>query len=88
MILRGLDALTMEENIISAFQRVTSLTLKTVKVIRDELTNTSRGYAFVEMNTVVDSTQVLDSLNHITTGFEIDGKVVMVNYAKNTFSTT
>jgi len=87
LILRGLDALTTEENLIHALSLITATPMKNVRVIRDELTNTSRGYGFLELNTVAESTLLLDTLTQLQSAFEVDGKQIMVHFAKNTFST-
>lgn len=87
LIFRGLDALTTEENILTALMRVTALPTKNVRVMKDILTNTSKGYAFVEMNSLQESQQLLDTIHNLMFPFEIDGKAVVVSYAKNTFTT-
>jgi len=87
LIFRGLDALTTEDNITSALSRVSALPIKNVKVIRDDLTATSRGYGFVEMNSLQEGTQLLETLHKLNNPLEVDGKAVIVSYAKNTFST-
>ena len=87
LILRGLDGLTMEENIVSAFARLTSLPLKNVRVVRDHLTGTSSGFAFVELHSLKESQDLLQYLEQLPTPLEVDGKALIVNYAKNTFTT-
>ncbi len=84
---RGLDALTTEDNIIAALAQITSLKVKNIKVLRDELTGTSRGFGFGEMASIHESTQLLDIIKGMSGPLEVDGKGVMVSYAKNTFST-
>ena len=87
LIFRGLDALTTEDNIIAALANVTNLPVKNIKVIRDDLTGTSQGFGFLEMNSLADSTAVLDVIKNQGSALEVDGKAVLVSYAKNTFST-
>lgn len=87
MIFRGLDALTTEENIITAIHKTALVVLKNIRVIRDALTQTSRGYAFVEMGSIGDSSKLMDSISKLHGPFEVDGKAIIVNYAKNTFTT-
>jgi len=38
------------------------------------------------MNSIQDSTSLLETINRLQP-FEVDGKAVLVSYAKNTFST-
>ncbi|XP_069141631.1 RNA-binding protein 5-like [Argopecten irradians] len=87
LVLRGLDALTTEDNLIQALSQVTSSVVKNCQVLRDELTNTSRGYGFLELGSVMESQQLLDTLTQLHPPFEVDGKQILVSFAKNTFST-
>ena len=82
-----MDALTTEEKLIAALTSATTLIPKNTRVIRDEMTGTSKGYAFVEMNSIQDSSQLLESVAANNVPFEVDGKGIMVSFAKNTFST-
>lgn len=85
LVLRGLDALTTEDSVITALSQVSYSTVKNIRVIRDEATNTSRGYGFMELNSVAEATKLLDQLAR--NPLEVDGKQLLVAYAKNTFST-
>lgn len=88
LIFQGLDALTTEDTLAAAVYGVSALTeLKNLKIIRDEITNTSRGYGFVELNSVMESTQLLETMNSLCPPFEVDGKQIIISFAKNTFST-
>ncbi|XP_060079203.1 RNA-binding protein 5-like isoform X1 [Ylistrum balloti] len=87
LVLRGLDALTTEDNLIQALGQITSSVMKNCQVLRDELTNTSRGYGFLELASVMESQQLLDTLTQLHPPFEVDGKQILVSFAKNTFST-
>jgi len=87
LIFRGLDALTNEEKLTMALTTLAAILPKNVKVIRDEDTGTSRGYGYVEFNSISDSTQMLDLIRNLPNPLEIDGKAVMGDFAKNTFTT-
>ncbi len=53
LIFRGLDALTTEEKITQAVTVLSPhTTVKNCKVIRDETTATSKGFCFVELNSI------------------------------------
>jgi len=78
----------MEDNIISAFASLTSLPLKNVRVVRDHLTGASNGFAFVELHSLKESQDLLQYLEQMPAPLEVDGKALIVNYAKNTFTTT
>ena len=88
LILRGLDALTTEDNIKAALALVSSVAIKNAQVVRDTLTGTSHGYAFIELSSLADSTLMLRTIKDLQTPFEVDGKAIIVAFAKNTFSTT
>jgi len=87
LVLRGLDGLTIEENIISAFASLTSMPLKNVRVVRDRQTGASSGFAFVELHSLKESQDLLQYMESLPTPLEVDGKALIVNYAKNTFTT-
>ncbi|XP_059161328.1 RNA-binding protein 5-like isoform X2 [Physella acuta] len=91
LIFRGLDALTTEEGLVTALTQAFAPTplapIKNVSIIRDDL-GTSRGFGFIEFHSVAASTVVLDSLNKLDPPLEVDGKQLIINYAKNTYNTT
>ena len=87
LILRGLDALTTEETLVTALNKVSAVQIKNIRVIRDEATGTSRGYAVVELCSITESSQLLELLQQQQQPFEVDGKGVIAAYSKNTFST-
>ena len=85
---RGLDASTTEENLLRALNNVAQLTCKNIQVIRDQASQASHGYAFVELSSVAESVNVLETLKSLNPQLEVDGKQVLVSFAKNTFSTS
>jgi RNA-binding protein 5/10 len=85
--LRGLDGLTTEDSIITAFASVTATPLKNVRVVRDHLTGASSCYAYVELPSLRESQELLENLQRQMNPLEVDGKALLVHYAKNTFST-
>ena len=54
--------------------------------MRDRITSVSKCYGFAEMASIKESNQFL-SIVIARPPFEVDGKGILVNYAKNTFST-
>ena len=87
LLLRGLDALTTEPSIVRSIGAVCDIEPKNVCVVRNPLTGLSRGYALVECTTIRDSTLLRDTLCNLATSFEVDGKAIIVSFAKNTYST-
>ena len=47
----------------------------------------SKSYAFLEMESIAHSTQLLEQIARLRYPFEVDGKAVMLSYAKYTFTT-
>lgn len=87
LILRGLDALTTEDTIRHTIPQLTNFTIKNVHIARDRYTNISNGFAFIEFNSIQESSVVLNFLQTIQPCFELDGKQVNVDYSKNNYST-
>jgi len=86
IILRGLDALTTEETLLTALAKITSLEPKNCYVMRNFTTGVSMGYGFMEFETATDGRKIREHF-HRKQSFEVDGKIIMVDYAKNTYST-
>jgi len=87
LLLRGLDALTTEPSIINSLAAVCDIKSKNVFVVRNPLTGLSRGYAVVECSSIRDSAMLLDAVNNSGSSFEVDGKAIIVSFAKNTYNT-
>ncbi|XP_046840229.1 RNA-binding protein 5-like isoform X2 [Xenia sp. Carnegie-2017] len=80
LILRGLDILTTEETIRQSLATFTTTPIFDVRLIKDKLTGTSRGFCFVELGSVEEATQLKDDLQ--TSSFKIDEKLLFVSFAK------
>ncbi|KAF7232916.1 hypothetical protein EG68_09869 [Paragonimus skrjabini miyazakii] len=87
LVLRCLDALTTEADICKVFEDTADVKVRQCHVMRDEITHTSRCFAFAELPTVADAYKVMDIVSKEFKLFEIGGKAVTVSYAKNTFNT-
>jgi len=87
LLLRGLDAMTSESGILRAVSQVTNIPLKSIYVMKSPETGLSLGYAFVELHSLRDSGALLDIVCQLPYPLDIDGKAVIVAYARNTFST-
>ncbi len=73
-----MDTLTVEDNVLKALTAVTDMPIKSLRIGRDSLTNTSRGVCYVEMNSVVDAMFLHNQL--LGEPPTIDGKLVSVSY--------
>lgn len=82
LLLRNLDVLTTEDSVLQAIQVISStLPIRSIRIDRDSLTNTSRGVCYVELNSVQDSMQLYNGLIS-NVPLVIDGKTVHVSYCK------
>ncbi|KAK3740589.1 hypothetical protein QZH41_001067, partial [Actinostola sp. cb2023] len=83
LILKGLDVLTNEETVRTMLSSITTLPIYDIRLIRDKLTSTSRGFCFVELASIEDATNFLEELSSMNPPFEIDGRIINTLYAKN-----
>ena len=67
---------TSEGDILDLFKQAGNVT--SCELIMDKFTNTSRGFAFVQMGTQEEATKAIADLN----GKELDGRALTVNEAK------
>ncbi|VDM34971.1 unnamed protein product [Hydatigera taeniaeformis] len=87
LVLRCLDAFTTESSIQAAFIDQHNVQIKRCYVLRDRNTNISRCFAVAELPTVADAYKVVDTIVKEHKIFEIEGKAIAINYAKNNFNT-
>merc|ERR1712061_68980 len=85
VFLRGLDALSTEDSGLNCLMRLTQLPIKSIKIGRDRLTQTSRGVCYVEMNSVVDAMFLHNQL--LGEPPTIDEKLATVSYHKSSQQT-
>ena len=78
VLLRGLDALSTEDSVLNCLGQLTNLPIKSIRIGKDSLTNTSRGVCYVEMNTVVDAMFLHNQL--LGEPPTIDDKLASVSY--------
>lgn len=78
ILLRGLDTLTTEDSVMTTLQNLTEIPIKSLRIGRDSMTNTSRGVCYVEMNTVVDAVFLHNQL--LGEPPMIDDRLVGVSY--------
>lgn len=82
-MLRNLDALTNEEGVLTAMQKVVpTLVAKISKILicRDPLTSTSRGICYLFFDNLVDSMNTHNALKSIEPALNIDNRDILISY--------
>ncbi|GIY23570.1 hypothetical protein CDAR_7412 [Caerostris darwini] len=86
LLFGNLDVLTTESRVLAMLGQLTALPIKSLRVAKDSLTNTSRGYAFVELNSTSEAVQLYELLLSMGPSFYVDGRQVTVSYAKRSLA--
>lgn len=86
LLFRNLDILTTEERVLSMLGQITVLPIKNLKVAKDSLTHTSRGFAYVELHSISEAVQLHDLLLSMAGNFYVDGRRVTVSYSRRSLT--
>nr|XP_033809821.1 RNA-binding protein 10 isoform X2 [Geotrypetes seraphini] len=82
IILRNLNPHSTLETILSSLSPYAVLSSTNVRVIKDKQTQLNRGFAFVQLSTIVEAAQLLQILQALHPPLSIDGKTINVEFAK------
>uniref|UniRef100_A0A8C1FTL0 RNA binding motif protein 10 n=1 Tax=Cyprinus carpio carpio TaxID=630221 RepID=A0A8C1FTL0_CYPCA len=82
LILRNLGPHTTLEAILSALAPFATLSPSNVRLIKDKQTQLNRGFAFLQLTTIVEASQLLQILHSLQPPLSIDGKLISVEFAK------
>ncbi|XP_077439840.1 RNA-binding protein 10 isoform X1 [Vanacampus margaritifer] len=82
LILRNLGPHTTVEAILSSLASFATLSPSNIRLIKDKHTNLNRGFAFLQLSTIVEASQLLQILQALKQPLSIDGKVIVVEFAK------
>uniref|UniRef100_A0A8C4ZCF8 RNA binding motif protein 10 n=1 Tax=Gadus morhua TaxID=8049 RepID=A0A8C4ZCF8_GADMO len=82
LILRNLGPHTSVEAILSALAPFATLSPSNVRLIKDKHTHLNRGFAFLQLSTIVEASQLLQILQALQPALAIDGKAISVEFAK------
>ncbi|XP_016369148.1 RNA-binding protein 10-like [Sinocyclocheilus rhinocerous] len=82
LILRNLGTHTTLEAILSALAPFATLSPSNVRLIKDKQTQLNRGFAFLQLTTIVEASQLLQILQSLQPPLSIDGKLISVEFAK------
>nr|XP_060618749.1 RNA-binding protein 10 isoform X4 [Anolis sagrei ordinatus] len=82
IILRNLNPHSTMDSILSALAPYAVLSSSNVRVIKDKQTQLNRGFAFIQLSTIVEAAQLLQILQALHPPLSIDGKTINVEFAK------
>ncbi|CAL1606272.1 unnamed protein product [Knipowitschia caucasica] len=82
LILRNVGLHTSVDAILLALSPFATLLPSNVRLIKDKHTNLNRGFAFLQLSTIVEASQLLQILQTQLPSLSIDGKAIMVEFAK------
>ncbi|XP_053705937.1 RNA-binding protein 10 [Synchiropus splendidus] len=82
LIIRNLGPHTSVDVILSALAPFATLSPSNIRLIKDKHTHLNRGFAFLQLTTIVEASQLLQILQALQPPLSIDGKVIVVEYAK------
>lgn len=82
LLLMGLDPMTTEDTVRKELLEITAVDMN-IQLVRDPVTNASRGACYAVLATYEYSAQLLEILNNMNPSFTIDGKPVTVHYCRD-----
>ncbi|XP_072884842.1 RNA-binding protein 10-like isoform X1 [Hemitrygon akajei] len=84
VILRNLNYHTTQETILNTLAPYAVLSPSNIRLIRDKQSHLNRGFAFIQLSTIVEASQLLQILQSLDPPLVIDGKTINVEFAKGT----
>ncbi|XP_062970079.1 RNA-binding protein 5 isoform X2 [Cynocephalus volans] len=83
IILRNIAPHTVVDSIMTALSPYASLAVNNIRLIKDKQTQQNRGFAFVQLSSAMDASQLLQILQSLQPPLKIDGKIIGVDFAKS-----
>uniref|UniRef100_A0A8C5EZ16 RNA-binding protein 5-like n=1 Tax=Gouania willdenowi TaxID=441366 RepID=A0A8C5EZ16_GOUWI len=83
IILRNIAPMTTVEAIMSALAPYANLSSNNIRLIKDKQTGQNRGFAFVQLSSPLEASQLLTILQGLQPPLKLDGKTIGVDYAKS-----
>ncbi|CAL8337281.1 unnamed protein product [Lota lota] len=83
IILRNIAPLTTVEAILTMLAPYANLLPNNIRLIKDKLTGQNRGFAFVQLSSPLEASQLLTILQGLQPPLKLDGKTIGVDYAKS-----
>uniref|UniRef100_A0A8D3DTA9 RNA binding motif protein 5 n=1 Tax=Scophthalmus maximus TaxID=52904 RepID=A0A8D3DTA9_SCOMX len=83
IILRNIAHMTTVEAIMTALAPYANLSSSNIRLIKDKQTGQNRGFAFVQLSSPLEASQLLTILQGLQPPLKLDGKTIGVDYAKS-----
>ncbi|KAI4879602.1 hypothetical protein NFI96_027996, partial [Prochilodus magdalenae] len=83
IILRNIAPLSTVEGIMTALAPYANLSAGNIRLIKDKQTGQNRGFAFVQLSSPLEASQLLTILQGLQPPLKLDGKTIGVDYAKS-----
>ncbi|KAJ7998695.1 hypothetical protein DPEC_G00207540 [Dallia pectoralis] len=83
IILRNIAPLTTVEAIMTVLAPYANLSASNIRLIKDKQTGQNRGFAFVQLSSPLEASQLLTILQGQQPPLKLDGKTIGVDYAKS-----
>ncbi|XP_075966524.1 RNA-binding protein 5 isoform X1 [Anarhichas minor] len=83
IILRNVASLATVEAILTSLAPYANLSPNNIRLIKDKQTGQNRGFAFVQLSSPLEASQLLTILQGLQPPLKLDGKTIGVDYAKS-----
>ncbi|KAJ3602809.1 hypothetical protein NHX12_030557 [Muraenolepis orangiensis] len=83
IILRNISPLSMVDTILTLLAPYANLSACNIRLIKDKQTGQNRGFAFVQLSSPLEASQLLTILQGLQPPLKLDGKTIGVDYAKS-----
>uniref|UniRef100_A0AAX7TFS7 RNA binding motif protein 5 n=1 Tax=Astatotilapia calliptera TaxID=8154 RepID=A0AAX7TFS7_ASTCA len=83
IILRNIASLSTVDGILNLLAPHANLSTNNVRLIKDKQTGQNRGFAFVQLSSPLEASQLLTILQSLQPPLKLDGKTVGVDFAKS-----
>ncbi|XP_074501370.1 RNA-binding protein 5 isoform X1 [Sebastes fasciatus] len=83
IILRNIAPLATVDAILTTLAPYANLSSNNIRLIKDKQTGQNRGFAFVQLSSPLEASQLLTILQGLQPPLKLDGKTIGVDYAKS-----
>ncbi|KAF3689813.1 RNA-binding protein 5 Protein G15 [Channa argus] len=83
IILRNIAPLSTIDGILNMLAPYANLSTGNIRLIKDKQTGQNRGFAFVQLSSPLEASQLLTILQSLQPPLKLDGKTIGVDYAKS-----